>query len=94
MGSLVAYGLLAYLLLIVFRKPALRSALVLLLSAFILTIGFSRAYLGAHYVSDVLGGFAVGGAWLAACVSGIEVVRRRRRALRARRPEGDYPSTG
>lgn len=30
----------------------------------ILLIGFSRLYLGVHYLSDVLGGFLVGAVWL------------------------------
>jgi len=32
----------------------------------ILAIGFSRVALGVHYVSDVLGGFVLGAAWVAA----------------------------
>ena len=43
-------------------------------------IGFSRAYLGAHYVSDVAGGFAAGGAWLSAVITGREVIRQREMA--------------
>jgi membrane-associated phospholipid phosphatase len=76
----VGYGFLAYLLLLDLPKKVARwvaSALGML----ILAIGFSRMYLGAHYASDVAGGFAVGFCWLAAVISGIEVVRRRRRAL-------------
>jgi membrane-associated phospholipid phosphatase len=53
-----------------------------------LVIGCSRIYLGAHYFSDVLGGFLVGAAWLAACISGIETVRRRRNAAAA--PDGQH----
>jgi membrane-associated phospholipid phosphatase len=33
-------------------------------------IGFGRAHLGAHYLSDVMGGFAAGGTWLGAVVAG------------------------
>jgi len=29
----------------------------------------------------VLGGFAVGGCWLAVCISGLETIRRRRKWL-------------
>jgi undecaprenyl-diphosphatase len=77
MGSVAAYGLLAYLLVRGLPRPWQRLAAAALLAVLALAIGFSRIYLGAHYFSDVLGGFTVGLAWLAVCISGIEVVRRR-----------------
>jgi membrane-associated phospholipid phosphatase len=40
-------------------------------------IGFSRLYLGVHYVSDVVAGYAAGVAWVAICVSGVEIAMRR-----------------
>lgn len=84
MGSITAYGLLAYLALRVLHRRWLQVALVAVLASLILAIGFSRVYLGAHYLSDVIGGFALGGAWLTACISGIEVARRRARHHQAR----------
>jgi undecaprenyl-diphosphatase len=42
----------------------------------ILAIGVSRLYLGVHYFSDVVGGYAAGVLWLSACISGVEVARR------------------
>jgi putative acetyltransferase len=44
----------------------------------ILTIGLSRLYLGVHFLSDVIGGYAAGAVWLAASVTGIEIARRQR----------------
>ncbi len=79
MGSLVAYGMLAYLVLLVVRRPVLRVAVVLALATLVLLIGFSRLYLGVHYLSDVVAGYAAGMVWLAACMSGIEVARWRKR---------------
>jgi membrane-associated phospholipid phosphatase len=78
MASIIAYGLLAYLLALVLRRQAYRVLAVGLLGALVLVIGFSRVYLGAHWFSDVLGGFIVGGAWLAVCISAIESGRRRK----------------
>jgi undecaprenyl-diphosphatase len=78
MGSLIGYGMLAYLLVLALPRWWARVAVVGGLAGLVLAIGFSRIYLGAHYFSDVLGGYAVGGFWLAACLSGIETARRRR----------------
>ena len=42
----------------------------------VVLIGFSRMYLGVHYLSDVLAGYAAGGVWLSALVTGVETIRR------------------
>jgi undecaprenyl-diphosphatase len=40
----------------------------------VLAIGFSRIALGLHYVSDVVGGFVLGAAWVAAMAASFNVV--------------------
>ena len=65
--SLALYGFLIYVIvrsdLSVMRKRVKIAVLCLLIAA----IGFSRLYLGVHYLSDVLGGYLLGAAclWLA-----------------------------
>ena len=72
MGSLIGFGLLAYLLARLTRRPAWRVALVAGTGALVTAIGVSRLYLGVHYFSDVVGGYAAGIVWLMVCVSGAE----------------------
>ena len=77
MGAVIAFGLLTYFILLALYDRRERIAVVIVATVVALVIGFSRIYLGAHYFSDVVGGFAFGGAWLSVCISGAEVVRRR-----------------
>lgn len=74
MSSTVVYGalLLVFLPLVARRlRPALIAAVALLVAA----IGFSRLALGVHYISDVVGGFVLGLAWLAGSVAAFSTWR-------------------
>lgn len=47
-------------------------------AAMIALVGFSRLYLGVHYLSDVLAGFALGAMWVTLCVTAGTVYMRAR----------------
>lgn len=71
------YG--ALLLVLLPLVPEGRRRLAIALTAtWALLIGFTRLALGVHYVSDVVGGFALGGAWLAGSVAVFELWREDR----------------
>jgi membrane-associated phospholipid phosphatase len=77
MGSLIGYGMLAYLLVVLWiHRRSMQISIVPGVALVIVAIGLSRLYLGLHYFSDVVGGYAAGVLWLSACISGLEVARR------------------
>src|SRR6266699_1568184 len=87
MASLIGYGMLAYVLTLLWiHRRSAQVAVVLGAALLIIAIGFSRLYLGVHYFSDVVGGYAAGVLWLSACISGLEVARRWRAGLPSAAP--------
>jgi len=86
MGSLVAYGMLAYVLVLHLRSTAARNAVIAGAIVLVLVIGFTRLFLGVHFFSDVVAGYAAGTVWLAVCISGLEVLRRKASSVLTMRP--------
>jgi undecaprenyl-diphosphatase len=68
-ASVVATSVLLLVVLPRLRTTAARVAAVVLGVAFVVAVGFSRVALGVHFVSDVLAGYALGAAWVAALVA-------------------------
>lgn len=64
MISVAFYGLVIYLVYKNVNNKYLKWTLITLLSLLILTIGFSRIYVGVHYFTDVVGGFFLALAYL------------------------------
>ena len=62
--AMTLYGLLAYWAIRRLRKPVGRVLVGLGAACLILAVGFSRIYLGVHFLSDVLGGYLLGIGWL------------------------------
>jgi undecaprenyl-diphosphatase len=81
--AMVGYATLAYLVSRLLPQRALRWLTVCAATAIVGLVGWSRMYLGVHWPSDVLGGYATGLAWASFCGLGLSAVRY----FRYRRPE-------
>lgn len=76
-GSMVLYGLLAYLLLRYWVRPRpLRVLVVLAMAALIVLTGLARVYLQVHFPSDVAAGWSAGAIILAGAILVLEAWER------------------
>ena len=73
------FGGLAVLLTARIQNRLLQLAIWLVAISLILLVGISRVYLGVHYPSDVLAGYAIGIIWVTAVAFGDRLARHRRR---------------
>lgn len=73
MGSLIFYGFLAYLVVMSPFQRWAKLGLGILLLSLILLIGFSRVYLGVHYLTDVIAGYTAGLVWLCCCLGVLQL---------------------
>ncbi|MGJ6979865.1 phosphatase PAP2 family protein [Aestuariimicrobium soli] len=69
-NAVVVAGIIAYLLLTRATRASTRAVIVTVAVLYALGIGASRVYLGHHWASDVMAGWAIGAAWLAMVITG------------------------
>jgi len=76
--AVLAYGLLAYML--VPKMPSLFWKWVIVIASILtmLYIGFSRLFLGGHYLTDLIAGYSLGLAWAGLVYTAIERISMRR----------------
>jgi undecaprenyl-diphosphatase len=79
--SVCFFGGVAVLLTHRINSRVAQVAVWLLAAVIILLIGSSRVYLGVHYPTDVVGGYAVGLAWVTAVAFGDRLAEHRRRKV-------------
>jgi membrane-associated phospholipid phosphatase len=77
LSSLAVYGALAYVVARRVSSPRARIAVVGGAALLVATIGFSRLYLGVHYLTDVLAGYSAGLALLLLAIGALHARARR-----------------
>ena len=77
LGALVGYGMIVYFVICLTSSRVWRIPVIALAAALVAAVGYSRLYLGLHFFSDVVGGLAAGAVWLTACITALEVARRK-----------------
>lgn len=78
--SFCFYGMLAAIITARLHSRSARTVIWLLAGVLVALIGLSRIYLGVHYPSDVLAGYAAALVWVVAVAFGDHMLSRRRRA--------------
>lgn len=76
--TMAFYGYMIYFFMRMKEKNGLSRLLAIASGLVILLVGFSRIYLGVHYLSDVVGGFLVGSLWLLMGISLTEILTKRK----------------
>jgi membrane-associated phospholipid phosphatase len=90
MASTVVYGAILLVFLPAIARRG-RAAVIGVAVVLVAAIGFTRLALGVHYITDVLGGFVLGLAWLAATAAAFSIWRVERGAPRVHVQEGLEP---
>lgn len=73
-SSVIMFGLLAYFIVPKISSRAGKAAAILLAMLLVLFIGYSRFFMGAHYITDVIAGIALGVAWVTLAIMSIEMI--------------------
>ena len=79
-ASVVLFGFLAYLLVPKMQSAFGKGFVVVLAILIMLFIGFTRVFTAAHYLTDVLAGYAMGIAWSGAVYTLVEIYFHNRRS--------------
>ncbi len=79
-GATLFYGFLAAYMVWSMKDAAARAVVVAGCALMVALVGFSRIYLGVHYLSDVLAAMSMSTVWLVICLIGVRGLAHRRGA--------------
>jgi membrane-associated phospholipid phosphatase len=94
LNATVVLGITAYLLVVWANRKRWRVLSVVTLGSFVVAMGLSRVFLGHHWLTDVIAGWAIGLGWLASVITGHRVMITLDRRGHRRVPETTSISQG
>ena len=77
MGSFVVFGFLIFIVWKYLKNKPIKITLTAVLSCLVVIIGYTRVYLGVHYITDVLAGFLAGGAYLVVAIFAFNIIEKK-----------------
>jgi len=87
-AAVLCYGLLAYMIVPKLSSRAWKVIVIAVAILLMLYVGFSRLFVGDHYPTDILAGYALGIAWAGLVYTSVEIIvqryHRRREMLHPR----------
>jgi membrane-associated phospholipid phosphatase len=85
LAAVMCLGLIAYLLIPKLQSAFWKAVVVILTLAIIIYVGYSRMFVGDHYLTDILSGYGVGLAWSGLVYTVVERIALRRKQHKANR---------
>jgi undecaprenyl-diphosphatase len=73
-SGVLGFGLLAYLLVPKITSYLGKTAMIVFSLLMMVYIGYSRFFMGAHYLTDIVAGYAIGIAWFGLVFTSIELL--------------------
>jgi len=84
-SGVICFGLIAYFFVPKISSSFWKSIVIIIAVLMMLYIGYSRFFMGAHYLTDIVAGLAAGVAWTSLVIMSIELLYKNKRLDRPKR---------